>query len=63
MKRVYIHAQVYDAIRDELVELAKEVKIGNPFDPEVNLGPVANKTQAEFLRCVVPSLCLITEHI
>lgn len=53
MKRIYVHADVYDAIRDELVNLAKDIKIGNPFDPEVNLGPVANKVQHENVRCVV----------
>lgn len=53
MKRIYIHANVYDEIRDELVELAKDIKVGNPVDPEVNIGPVANKAQAERLRYVI----------
>ena len=52
MKRVYVHERAYDAVRDELVALARDVKVGNPFDAEVTLGPVHNKAQYERLRCV-----------
>ncbi|KAI0749868.1 aldehyde dehydrogenase [Daedaleopsis nitida] len=50
MKRIYLHERVYDAVRDGLVALARETKIGNPFDPEVKLGPVQNAGQYERLR-------------
>ncbi|KAI0788017.1 aldehyde dehydrogenase [Fomes fomentarius] len=53
MKRIYVHADVYDAVRDELVNLAKDIKVGNPLDPEVNLGPVANKVQHENVRGIL----------
>lgn len=46
MKRIYIHEKIYDAVRSELVELAKSsVKVGNPFDTGVTMGPVHNKGQ------------------
>lgn len=58
MKRLFVHEKIYDAVRAELITMAKEVKIGDPFDPDVTMGPVQNKAQYERLQCVpVPNLC------
>ena len=54
MKRIYIHDAVYDAVRDELVALAQTMKVGNPFDPAVSIGPVQSRGQYERLRFVSP---------
>lgn len=45
IKRIYIHEDVYTAVRDELVAYAKTVKIGNCLDADVGMGPVQNREQ------------------
>ena len=55
MKRIYVHDAVYDAVRDELVALAQTMKVGNPFDPAVSIGPVQSRGQYERLRFVSPN--------
>lgn len=45
IKRMYIHADIYDAVANELVEYAKTVKMGDGSAPDVELGPVQNKMQ------------------
>jgi 1-pyrroline-5-carboxylate dehydrogenase len=42
--RVYIEAPVYDALVSRLVELTEKMKIGDPTERSVMLGPVVNKS-------------------
>jgi acyl-CoA reductase-like NAD-dependent aldehyde dehydrogenase len=44
-KRVYIHEDVYDAVRNEMVEFAKTVKTGNGAETDTELGPIQNLPQ------------------
>jgi acyl-CoA reductase-like NAD-dependent aldehyde dehydrogenase len=44
-KRVYVHADVYDTLRDELVHYADSLNIGNGLDEDVQLGPIQNEMQ------------------
>ena len=44
-KRLYIHEDVYDAVRDALVEFAKTVKVGNGAEEDTALGPIQNLPQ------------------
>lgn len=44
-KRIYIHDDVYDAVRDELVEFAKTIKVGDGSQADTQLGPIQNKPQ------------------
>ena len=46
-KRVYIHEDVYDEIAGELVEIAKQVKVGDGSEQGVGVGPIQNKRQFE----------------
>lgn len=46
-KRIYIHEDVYDAVRDELVEFARSVVVGDGSLPDTQLGPIQNKPQLE----------------
>ena len=50
MKRIYLHAKIYDAVKDELVKLARAAKVGNPSEAGVTVGPVQNKSQYDRLR-------------
>jgi len=45
IKRLYIHEDVYDAVRDELVSFAKTMKTGNGADADTALGPIQNQPQ------------------
>ncbi|ODU06882.1 MAG: aldehyde dehydrogenase [Pseudonocardia sp. SCN 72-86] len=44
-KRVYVHTDVYDAVRDALVEYARTVKVGDGRDDDTQLGPIQNAPQ------------------
>ena len=40
--RLLLQRSVYDAFLERVGELARNVKIGNPLDPETQMGPLAN---------------------
>lgn len=44
-KRLYVHEDVYDALRDKLVEIAKATVVGDGAEQGVALGPIQNKPQ------------------
>lgn len=46
-KRVYVHADVFDALSEALVEYAKTVKVGDGSQQGTLLGPIQNKMQFE----------------
>ncbi|MBW2288983.1 MAG: aldehyde dehydrogenase family protein, partial [Deltaproteobacteria bacterium] len=47
IKRLYIHEDVYDAVRDALVEFAKGIRVGNGADEGTDIGPIQNLPQYE----------------
>ncbi|KRB75070.1 aldehyde dehydrogenase [Nocardioides sp. Root190] len=49
-KRLYIHEDVYDAVRDELVAFARTVKVGNGAEADTDLGPIQNAPQFEKVK-------------
>jgi len=50
-KRFIVHEEIYERFRDALIEKIKaETKMGDPLDPEMNLGPLADQKQAATLR-------------
>jgi acyl-CoA reductase-like NAD-dependent aldehyde dehydrogenase len=50
IERIYVHESVYDKFIEGCVELTKQYKLGNPLDPETNLGPMAKRSGAEIVR-------------
>lgn len=44
-KRMYIHEDIYEALTQAMVEVAKSVKMGDGTAPDSQLGPVQNKAQ------------------
>lgn len=46
-KRLYVHEDVYEGLRDRLVAIAKATKVGDGSDQGTNLGPIQNKRQYE----------------
>lgn len=53
MKRVYAHESIYDALCDELAEIAKSKKIGDGTEEGVHLGPLQNEAQYEKVKAII----------
>ena len=44
-RRIYVHEPVYDAFRQKLLERIERGKVGDPADPETEVGPIVNEAQ------------------
>ncbi|MBK4738536.1 aldehyde dehydrogenase family protein [Noviherbaspirillum pedocola] len=45
IKRLYVHQDIYEAVIEELVRIARSVKVGDGLMSDVVLGPIQNKAQ------------------
>jgi aldehyde dehydrogenase (NAD+) len=45
--RLIVHADVHDALVEKVVARARTIKLGDPTQPETEMGPVANQPQYE----------------
>lgn len=45
--RLYVHESIYDQFVEKCVELARNLRVGNPTDPKTDMGPLINKKQYE----------------
>lgn len=53
-KRVYVHRSIYDDFVEKYIEAAnKWIRVGDPFNPAVTIGPVNNKAQLEYVQSLV----------
>ncbi|RKJ54783.1 aldehyde dehydrogenase family protein, partial [Butyricicoccus sp. 1XD8-22] len=53
-KRVYVHRSIYDKFVEKYIEAAnKWIRLGDPFNPDVTVGPVNNKNQVQYVRSLV----------
>lgn len=50
LKRLYIHENIYSAVTDALVAIARSARVGNGLDPDTVLGPVQNHLQYQRLQ-------------
>jgi acyl-CoA reductase-like NAD-dependent aldehyde dehydrogenase len=50
IERIYVHESLYDRFVEAFVALTKQYRLGNPLEPNVNLGPVVRTGAAEFVR-------------
>ncbi|CAE7483270.1 dhaS [Symbiodinium pilosum] len=46
-KRILVQNQIFDEFRDRLVQKAASLRLGDPLDQEVDLGPVISRRQLE----------------
>jgi acyl-CoA reductase-like NAD-dependent aldehyde dehydrogenase len=53
VKRVYAHEKIYPALVEKLTELANAKKVGNGLEPGIEIGPVNNKAQLEYVTSLV----------
>jgi oxepin-CoA hydrolase/3-oxo-5,6-dehydrosuberyl-CoA semialdehyde dehydrogenase len=56
IRRVLVPAQSAATVRDDLVQLLGEVKVGDPADETVRMGPLASRAQLEDVRSGVGRL-------
>lgn len=52
-KRLYIHADIYDAMRDRLHELARSLPVGDGSQQGNRYGPVQNEAQYRRVRALI----------
>ena len=50
IERIYVHESLYDAFVEGSVAWVNGLKLGNPFDAETTLGPMAHKRFAALVR-------------
>lgn len=50
IERIYVHQSLYDEFVEKSVKWVNTLKLGNPFDAETTLGPMANKRFAKTVR-------------
>jgi acyl-CoA reductase-like NAD-dependent aldehyde dehydrogenase len=50
IERIYVHADAYDEFLERLVARVLRYRLGNPLDPDVDLGPVVRPEAAAFVR-------------
>ena len=52
-KRIYVHKDVYEPLRDAIVAYAKTVQIGDGSQQGTQLGPINNRAQYERVRAII----------
>jgi acyl-CoA reductase-like NAD-dependent aldehyde dehydrogenase len=53
VERIYVSREIHERFVAELVRRAQDVKVGNPSDPEVQLGPLASERRIEHITALV----------
>ncbi len=51
--RLYVHDEVYEDVVGRVIEHMETVKVGDPFDPSVVMGPVVNAAACERILAVI----------
>jgi glyceraldehyde-3-phosphate dehydrogenase (NADP+) len=47
VQRMFIHESVFDRFMERFVAAARELKVGDPLDPETQLGPMVDQNAAQ----------------
>ncbi len=53
--RVYVHENIHDAFIELLVQKARKIRIGNPLDERIDMGPLVSGKQRERIETYVQS--------
>src|SRR3954464_5460584 len=49
-QRVFVSSEVYDEFKDRLVKQVESLKVGDPMDPTVDVGPVIQSQEVDRIR-------------
>eukprot|EP01135_Chromosphaera_perkinsii_P001024 Nk52_evm38s156 gene=Nk52_evmTU38s156 len=50
IERIYVDNSLYDQFVEKFVEITKQYKLGNPLDPNTNMGPCVRTSAADWVR-------------
>src|SRR5690606_10488325 len=50
---LYVHRDVHDALTQRFAELASALKVGDPLDPDTDIGPLSSAMQHTKVRWIV----------
>lgn len=53
IERIYVHKSLYDAFVEKAVAIVNGYQLGDPFDPETTMGPMANVRFASEVRAQI----------
>ncbi len=53
IERIYVHESLFDAFVEKAVAIVQGYTLGNPLDPEISIGPMANVRFAEEVRAQI----------
>ena len=53
IERIYVHESLYDAFVEKAVAWVQALRLGNPFDADSTIGPMANKRFAAVVRAQI----------
>ncbi len=53
VKRLIVHESIYDEVVEKLVQQLSQIKIGDPFDSQTQLGPLVSEKQLALLESQV----------
>jgi aldehyde dehydrogenase (NAD+) len=48
--RLLVHASIHDRLVDAIATRAREIRLGDPLDPDTDMGPIATQAQFETVR-------------
>ena len=51
--RAYVHASIFEDFVERLVERANAIRIGSPFDPQTQMGPIATRGHLDKIHGMV----------
>jgi len=50
VERIYVHESIFDSFVSSFVDIVKKYKLGDPTQPDTNLGPVVSLASAQRIR-------------
>jgi acyl-CoA reductase-like NAD-dependent aldehyde dehydrogenase len=53
VERIYVHRALFKPFVEGFVDLAKQYRLGNPLEPDTNLGPMVRTAAAENVRAQI----------
>ncbi|MFZ0944938.1 MAG: aldehyde dehydrogenase family protein [Syntrophobacteraceae bacterium] len=53
IKKALIHRSLYDAVRDRVLEMTAQLRVGDPLDPDTDIGPIrVQRTRLSLERAI-----------
>ena len=63
IKRIYVHASRYEELVQKLIDQFNEVQVGDGTNPDVNMGPLNNEKQYDFVQNLIEQTKAAGRHL